>query len=189
MSRPFSDYTNVFFWDFKKMDNVNYNFGIVEKLYTVKKQNGSNSFFNKPIIIAILSIIECILYDFVRRVNEHSNEKIPNLDDAFVANTKIKTLEHFEPLIVHIKKNNLLRISNKDSIYDELDHLRKVRNRIHIQNIQQQLDRDECNVFTEDNLKLAEKSLERICEILCHVYPRPDREFCSMSDFPRPWLS
>lgn len=188
MTRPFSDYTNVFFWDFKKMDNVNYNFGISEILYKAKKQNGNDNRLNKPIILTTVSIIECIIYDFVRRVNEHKNEKIPNLDDNTVLDTRAKILDQLEPLIVHIKKNNLLRAASGDCIYDDLGQLRKIRNRIHIQNAQQQLDKDEFNVFTENNLKLAEKCFERICEVLCHVYPRPNRDFCSMSDFPRPWV-
>ncbi len=187
MSRPFSDYTNVFFWNFKRMDNVNYNFEIVEILYKSKKQNGNNNYFNKPIILIIISMIECILYDFVRRVNEHSNEIIPNIDSTVVFDTRTKIIDQLEPLIAYIRKNNLLRISGNDSIYDDLGYLRKARNRIHIQNMQQQLSEDEFNVFTNSCLKLSEKSLERICEVLCHVYPRPNREFCSMSDFPRPW--
>src|SRR3989304_8235025 len=103
MFRPFSDYTNVFFWDFKRMDNVNYNFGIAEILYKAKKQNGNDCRLNKPIILTIVSTIECILYDFVRRVNEHRNEIIPNLDDAIVLDTRAKTLDQLEPLVVHIK--------------------------------------------------------------------------------------
>lgn len=187
MARPFSDYTNVFFWDFKRMDNTNYNFEIIEILYAAKKQSNNERRFNKPITLILVSIIECIIYDFVRRVTEHSNEKIPNLDDDIVSDTRAKSLDQLEPLIAHIRKNNLLRISGNDSIYDDLEHLRKVRNRIHIQNTQQQLDRDEPDVFISDNLSLAEKCLERVCEVLCHVYPRPNQAFCSMSDFPRVW--
>ena len=116
MSRPFSDYTNVFFWNFKRMDNVNYNFEIVEILYKSKKQNGNNNYFNKPIILIIISMIECILYDFVRRVNEHSNEIIPNIDSTVVFDTRTKIIDQLEPLIAYIRKNNLLRISGNDSI-------------------------------------------------------------------------
>ena len=32
-----------FFWDFKRMDNVNYNFKIVELLYAEKKKTGINA--------------------------------------------------------------------------------------------------------------------------------------------------
>ena len=71
MTRDFADYTNIFFWDFKRIDNVNYNYEIVEKFYKVKKENNNSKYFNKPIILLLASIIECILYDFVKRVNEH----------------------------------------------------------------------------------------------------------------------
>ena len=83
--------------------------------------------------------------------------------------------------------NNLLRVAENDSLYDELEHLRKVRNRMHIQNAQYQLDKDECNVYTDENLLITQNLLERICEVLCHVYPRPNRDFISMAHFPRPW--
>jgi len=187
MPRQFSDYTNVFFWNFKRMDNTNYNFSIVEKLCEAKRRNENGPLFNKPIIILLVSIIECILYDFIKRINEYSGEIIPNLEEEAVLDTKTKVLDQLESLIAHIRKNNLLRASPDESIYDDLDHLRKVRNRIHIQNLYQQLDKDEYNVFTNINLQMAEKCLERVCEVLCHVYPRPNREFVSMSNFPCLW--
>lgn len=188
MLRKFSDYTNVFFWSFKRMDNANYNFQIVEILCGAKKRNSNNLLFNKPIIVLIVSIIECVLYDFIQRVNEHSAETIPNLEEAIVLDTKAKILDQLEPLIAHVQKNNLLRTTPGDNIYSDLDHLRQVRNRIHIQNAQQQLDKDEYNVFTNENLRIAGETLERVCEVLCHVYPRPNRDFVPMSDFPHPWL-
>ena len=61
MPRPFSDFTNQFFWDFKRMDNVNYNFEIIETLYTAKKATGNDGRFNKPIVVLIMGIIECVL--------------------------------------------------------------------------------------------------------------------------------
>lgn len=187
MAKSFSDYSGVFFWDFKRMDNTNYNFEILETLCRVKKDNGDNSYFNKPIIITIVSIIECILYDFVRRVTEHRRELIPNLDQTAVDDTRGKILDQLEPLVAHIRKNNLLRASTGDSIYDDLDYLRRVRNRIHIQNYQQQLARDEHNIWTDSNIKMAGQTLERVCEVLCHVYPRPNADFVSITDFPRHW--
>jgi len=188
MPRSFSDYTNVFFWDFKRMDNVNYNFQITELLCRVKKQNGNNPLFNKPIILLTVATIECILYDFIKRVTEYSAEEIPNLEEEAILDTRAKTIDQLEVLIAHARKNNLLRASPQDNLYDALTHLRKIRNRIHIQNEPQQLDRDEYRVFTDTALQKAGTCLERICEVLCHVYPRPNREFVSMADFPRPWL-
>lgn len=169
------------------MDNANYNFQILETICKVKKEKSNNPYFNKPLTVLLIAIIECVLYDFVRRVTEYRQEAIPNLDPTAVDDTRSKTLDQLEPLIAHVKKNNLLRVSSGDSIYDDLDFLRKVRNRIHIQNYQQQLDRDEYKIWIDDNIKMAGRVLERICEVLCHVYPRPDREFVSIIDFPKPW--
>lgn len=187
MFRTFSEYTNVFFWDFKRMDNANYNFDILVTLCTAKKSSSSNPHFNRPILIQIVAIIECTLYDFVRRVNGHRGEIIPNIDQTTIENTRTKTLDEFEPLIAHVRKNNLFRCSAGDPIYNDLDTLRRIRNRVHIQDRQQQLDRDEYKVWTNDNIELAGKILERIIEVLCHVYPRPKRDFVSITDFPRPW--
>lgn len=185
--RTFSDYTNVFFWNFKREDNTNYNFEILITLCKAKAVNKYPLHFIKPIIVLVVSIIECILYDFARRVTEHSNELIPNLDQNVVNSTRSKPLDDLEALIAYVKKNNLLRVSEGDSLYDDLDYLRKIRNRIHIQNRYGQLNKDEVNVWTDSNLHLACRALERVCEVLSHVYPRPSRDFVSMTDFPKPW--
>lgn len=186
MPNSFEDYTAQFFWDFKRMDNVNYNFRIVELLYTEKKKN-DNPLFIKPIIIILISIIECMLYDFIIRIQTHSADKIPNLEQNIIDDIKAKEIDQFEVIIAQVKKQNLLRASPNSNIYSDLDLLRKIRNRVHIQNTQQQLNRDDYNVFTKENLQLAEKSLERVCEVLCNVYPRWGKQPLLMADFPRPW--
>lgn len=187
MPKLFSEYTNVFFWDFKRMDNVNYNFDVLKILCDAKKTAKNNALFNRPILLQLVAITECILYDFVRRVNEHRQEIIPNIDQVAIDDTRTKSLDEFEPVIAHIKKNNLLRMAVTDSIYDDLDNLRKIRNRVHIQDRHQQLDKNEYNIWVEGNIRLAGNVLERVIEVLCHVYPRPNRDFVSMVDFPRPW--
>lgn len=63
------------------MDNVNYNFQIIETLFKMKMNSDGNPQLNKPIILILAGIIECILYDFVRRVTEHRKELIPGLDN------------------------------------------------------------------------------------------------------------
>lgn len=186
MPRPFKDYTGQFFWSFKRMDNVNYNFRILEILYAAKRQNNNNLFI-KPIVVIIISIIECMLYDFIERIQIHTADKIPNLAQSIISYIKGKKIDDFEKAIRQVEKQNLLRTSNNDTIYSDLDLLRKIRNRVHIQNKEQQLDEDDYCVFTESNLRLAEKTLERVCEILCNTYPRWDKQPLPMSDFPRPW--
>lgn len=187
MSNSFEDYTGQFFWDFKRMDNVNYNFRILEFLYAEKRKS-NNPLFIKPITIILISIIECMLYDFIVRVQTHSADIIPNLEQDIINDIRGKEIDQFEVIIAQIKKKNLLRVSPTSAVYADLDLLRKIRNRIHIQDTQQELDKDDYNVFTSGNLELSEKIFERVCEVLCNVYPRWEKQPLLMADFPRLWL-
>jgi hypothetical protein len=189
MSKPFSEFTGQFFWDFKMMDNVNYNFQIIEHLYAAKKVNYDYGHFNKPIIILIMAIIECSLYDFIKRINQHRNDSFPNITQSIIAHIRgANETDELRILIPRIRSQNLLRASVGDSIYDDLDHLRKVRNRVHIQNKYGVLDRDEYMVFTDRELIKAQECLKKVYEILCNVYPRWQNQPIPMSDFPQPWL-
>lgn len=187
MPRQFSEYTGQFFWDFKRMDNVNYNFEILEKLYEIKKQQKTD-LLNKPITITIISMMECMLYDFIIRIKGHIYDKIPNLSQDIIDEIKDKYCEDvFGNIIAQVRKQDLL-LASSSIIYDNLEQLRKIRNRIHIQNSKYELAADENSVFIDDNLNLAQNMFERICEILCNVYPRWGMRPIPMVDFPRPWL-
>lgn len=189
MSLPFSNFTAQFFWDFKKMDNANYNFEIIELLYKAKKENNNDKHFNKPIIILIMAIIECSLYDLMKRINQHRTDSFPNITQPIIDYFRgSKETDELKILIPRIKSNNFLRAPNGDNLYDDLEHLRRVRNRIHIQNKYYVLDKDEHKVFTNSELLKAQECLEKVYEALCNVYPRWQNEPIPMSDFPRPWL-
>ena len=188
MSRLFSEYTQQFFWDFKRRDNINYNFEIVQLLYVAKQNAGDNTKLNKPIIILLVAIIECMLYDFIIRINFHKTDSFPNITNVIIAYFRnIKTRDELRYIIPHLQTHNLLRVPVGDSTYIDLEHLRHVRNRVHIQNRNDVLNRDEYNVFTNSELQKAEKCFERVCEILCNVYPRWGNSPIPMTDFPRPW--
>lgn len=188
MSRPFSDYTDQFFWSFKRMDNVNYNFNIIEILYKSKKQNNNSHYFNKPIILHIMAIIECMLYDFFDRARTFTQDPFPNIDTQTVDDLRaMKETDELKRLLPQFESKNILCISPGDTIYSDLEHLRIVRNRIHIQNRYNLIAPDEKNVFTENDLRLTEKCFEKVCEALCNVYPRWNKQPLPMEDFPRPW--
>lgn len=189
MSRPFEDYTNQFFWNFKRMDNVNYNYKILEKLYKARSNDNNSTEFIKPISVIIISIVECVLYDFIERIQDHVNDKIPNLQEDIISEIKNKQINVFSKIIVQVKKQNLLRAGNDNQIYEDLEFLCNLRNRVHIEDIWRQLDKDEPKIFTDQNLKLAEKVLEEVLEILCNVYPRKwhIENPILMADFPRLW--
>lgn len=191
MPRDFSEYTMQFFWDFKKMDNVNYNFQIVETLYDARRTSSKKDLFNKPITLILVSITECLLEDFVVRIRTHVSDVIPNLPQRIILSIKGLQMDQFEHIIAQARKHNLLRVAVNDTIYDDLEYLRLARNRIHIQNTRdlgQRLDKDEILVFTDTTRERAEKIFERTCEILCNVHPRWGNVPIPMVDFPRPWI-
>lgn len=187
----FSQFTGQFFWDFKCMDNVNYNFEIVEILYKAKKENNNDCRFNKPIIILLMAMIECMLYDFMIRIYTYTNDSFPNITPSIILYLRNKKLtDKLRVLIPRVQSQNLLCVPPSDPLYSDLEHLAKVRNRVHIQNINHLLDKlnkDEVYVFTDRELKRAERSFEKVCEVLCNTYPRWGNQPLSMTLFPRPW--
>lgn len=188
MARLFSDYTAQFFWNFKRMDNVNYNFEILDALYTAKKDT-EDRHFNKPIILIVMSIIECMLYDFLDRIRRRSTDPLPNIKFSIIAYIQgSKDTDELREVIKQVKSQNLLLATAGDTIYSDLEQLRKVRNRIHIQNKYDLLNKNEYDVFTNVETKKAEICLERVCEVLCNSYPRGSNNPIPMDDFPRPWL-
>ncbi len=197
MSRPFEDYTDQFFWDFKRMDNVNYNFRLIETQYRAKKHFNDDEDFNKPIIILLVAIIECCLFDFLARVTQHRHDPLPNMSqDTILFLRESKEPDIFKTVLDRIKSQNLLRVKKGEALYDDLDFLRKVRNRIHIQNKHHELDVDKTNskykneyfVYIDDILLIAQNCFEKVINVLCNVYPRGNKSPLPMSDFPRPWL-
>ncbi|MDP3763146.1 MAG: hypothetical protein Q8Q92_00590, partial [bacterium] len=96
--------------------------------------------------------------------------------------------DELKVLIPRIQSQNLLRVSTSDSVYTDLEHLRKVRNRVHIQNKYFMRPADEYQVFTDTELVRAQQCLEKVFDSLCNVYPRWQNQPISMTDFPRPWL-
>lgn len=189
MPKPFSDFTGQFFWDFKKMDNVNYNFDVLEVLYSAKKANNNDQRFNKPIILLIMGIIECTLYDFIERIHQYSNDSFPNITQTLVSYFRNKSeTDELRVLIPRIRSQNLLRVSQTDTLYSDLEHLRKVRNRVHVQNKYVMKPLDEIDVFTDAEVTRAQQCLEKVYDTLCNVYPRWKNQPIPMTDFPRPWL-
>ena len=188
MTRPFSDYTDQFFWNFKRMDNVNYNFEIVQILYIAKTQNGNDRRFNKPIILQLMAIIECMLYDFFDRTRTFTNDPFPNITAQTIIDLRtMRETDQLKDLLPPLVAQNVLAVPTGSTLYADLEHLRIVRNRMHIQNRYNALFPDEVNVFTNAELALAEQCFEKVCDALCNVYPRWNKQPLSMADFPRSW--
>ncbi|MCX6793402.1 MAG: hypothetical protein NTY12_05295 [Candidatus Falkowbacteria bacterium] len=183
--------TGVFIWDFKKGDNIIYNFEILKALFEAKKNYKNDGLlYNKPITIIIISIIECILDDFVNRVKGRSQDSLPNITRDVIDDFKykkkgqsleVKKLEKFTHYIDIVKKHNIF--GENDNFYKSLSLLRDVRNKVHIQDSKE----NESKFFTERNLKLSEKALERIIKYMVEMYPRWGKNENAL-DIPYPWM-
>jgi hypothetical protein len=182
--------TNTFVWTFKKGDNIIYNFEILWALYEAKKHYiGDKTLYNKPIIITLISIIECILDDFVRRIQGRGSDPLPNITTQIIDDFKykikgqrieIKKLKKFSHYVYIIKKHNIFGSNIK--FYETLDFLRNVRNKVHIQESKE----DEYKIFTDHNLRLSEIALERIIKFMVLKYPRWGKEE-TIDNIPYPW--
>ncbi len=125
----FEDYSKVIFWDYKRRDNVDYNFKIIEVMIANIHGTSEPQYYYKPIILIISSIIECLLYDFLKKIHEHRYEKVPNLDkDDIEALQNIDLPNKLTNFSDICKKYSLL--GNNQEIYDRIQNIAKIRNRI-----------------------------------------------------------
>jgi hypothetical protein len=176
--------TGTFMWSFKKGDNIIYNMEIVWELYEGKSRSADKRKYNKPIIVTLVSIIECILDDFAYRIRGHVNDTVPNISQADIATFRTKKYDKLEHYIAASKRFNLFNRS--DSFYDLMDELRKARNRVHIQNSTNQLGADEYNVFTDALLIKTQRVFEIVLGTMIVKFPRHGRTIAPGS-VPLPW--
>ena len=166
-------------------DNVVFNLKTLSLLHQMQVENPSQAkLLRKPIIIA--SVAEAVLHDLFLRINHHTVEGVPNIDDDTLDDLRTKVVDKFANYISISKSKELL--GGEDSIYDELDELRKLRNRVHIQNPKEHFEEKEYNAFTKERQVKAEKTLEKLLRIMESNYNRP-LAHQYVDDFILPWNS
>ncbi len=186
----FNNFSSVIFWDFKRKDNVNYNFEITQRLIENAIKSKDKKYYYKPIYLLLAAIIECTLYDFLKKINEHRYEQVPNLS--------LKEISAIQDMSVPNKFSCFNKICEKHSflgadktIYKRIERTAEIRNRIHIQNVKISTPRDESKLWTASIVKDCGRLLKEIFEIMCERYPRPDSfhddPTITISDFPTPW--
>ncbi len=145
-------------------------------------------------MIIVVAMIECIMDDFVRRIQQRVSDPLPEITPEVVEQIKykrtdhgveVRSLEQFVHYIHQARKHNLF--CQSALFYDVLEFMMKVRNRVHIQNKKRALEEDEHDVFTEKRLHLAEKVFEIVLETMVKRYPRGDSVKRDINDFPFPW--
>ncbi|MEX0332158.1 MAG: hypothetical protein AB3N64_12105 [Puniceicoccaceae bacterium] len=161
-----------FMGSFRLGDNIVHNLGTLKVLYEVQN-NGSyevRKFLRKPIIVTIGSIAEAVLYDLYLRINSYVLEGVPNIPESVIEEIRTKTIDEFAKYITNAKSKNLL--GEDPSIYDALDELRKLRNRVHIQNSKNHFESGEWDAFSLNRQRSSEKTLERLLTIMESKYTR-----------------
>lgn len=174
---------------FKVGDNINHNLQILSLLYRYfdSAKEEDRALLRKPIIIGLVSITEAILYDFHKRINLFTNEGVKNLPANVMAYIRGKKLDELGKYIDSARKHNLFQ-ARDHRFYDILDELRKLRNRVHIQNTNGDFEPDECDAFSEKRRVLAEKVLEKVMRVMSAKYPRRESHHF-VEDFTLPWTA
>lgn len=187
-----NSYENVFYTGIMNDDNFNKQYELIKNLsYNVqyleflnnalRKDIHSSLFieFTKTFVITGMSIVESLLYYFIKKEGFQnttnyiklstitSNKKMINNSYIKVETKILKELE--EPAEVDMKLDTMLKkVESKEifgknhTIYAELNRLRKLRNKIHLHDIEENLDHD-FNNFGKQELNMMKRAL---CMIL-----------------------
>lgn len=175
-----------FIGKFKLGDNINHNLKILEVLYSYYSNDQNNRMFlNKPIILTIVSIIEAVLYDFHLKAKLFTSEGITGLPTQILEYIRNKKLDKLEQYIASAKKHDFFDLADTD-FYDALEELRKLRNRIHIQNEKNYFEDDESRAFCGERKKQAEMVLEKVMTVMSAKFSRGDK-FHHVENFILPW--
>lgn len=178
-----------FIGNFKDGDNICYNLEVINALYTAYRDTQTdNEYFRKPIILFLVAIVEAALDDLFYKIRKYTNEGVPNIpnDQILQIRSNPSFYRKFEAQIRFIRRNDLFELG-ETNFYSVLDDLRKIRNRLHIQNNYRDSPFDERHVFTESRLLQAEKVCEYTLKHMSAKHPRQITARNYVDDFTLPW--
>jgi hypothetical protein len=179
-----------FIGNFKLGDNINHTLAVLATLYQMQRaaiDEKDGQLLCKPISIFFGSICEAILHDLLCvRVKRHTFEGVKNVGREVLASIQGSHIDDFSKYIASAKKHDLLKDAGP-RIYDSLEELRKLRNRMHIQNAKGHFESDDDKAFTMQRQTDAEKTLEKVIKVVATKYPRPSSMQGFVADFELPW--
>jgi hypothetical protein len=180
-------YSSGFIGSFKLGDNIVHNLAIIRELYAYQKSatQEQSQLLIKPIVVLIGSVAKAILYDlYVVKIAKFTNEGVPSIPQNVLEETRDKTIDDFAKYIDNARSKSLLGASS--DLYDSLNELRKLRNRVHIQNARGHYEPDESVAFNEARQREAETTLEQMIAYMCANHLRtPKRQY--VPEFELPW--
>src|SRR5689334_17407863 len=132
-----------FMGNFKLGDNICFNLAILKTLYDLRAAGTAvqKRHLQKPITVMNVSIIEAVLYDLHLRVKTFTSEGVANLQATVIEYIRGKKIDELERYIASAKKHDLFD-QGDSGFYEALDDLRKIRNRVHIQNTKKHFEAD-----------------------------------------------
>jgi hypothetical protein len=176
--------SSCFIADFAIGDNINRNLDTLRLFYTLGAEDSSKwPLLRKPIIVILVSVAEALLYDFISRIQ--SKENVATLPPETVTALREKDFSKLANLIDGARKFDLFKAD--DDFYKQLDELRKLRNRVHIQNEREHFQRKEAVAFNALRQREAEKALEYIAKFLAAEHPREASTHGFVTDLKLPW--
>ncbi|MBN8990210.1 MAG: molecular chaperone TorD family protein [Rhizobiales bacterium] len=176
-----------FMGNFKLGDNICFNLAILKTLYDLRAAGNAlqKRHLQKPITVMNVSIIEAILYDLHLRVKTFTSEGVANLQATVIEYIRGKKIDELERYIASAKKHDLFD-QGDSGFYEALDDLRKIRNRLHIQNTKKHFEPDDVSAFSEARMTLSEQAVEHVMRTMARKYARPQHNF--VKDFILPWV-
>lgn len=153
--------------------NLKYNFCILNQLYMAmqaEQDAQKKLFFYKPTVLTLGAINEAILYDFTE--NQPRQTGIVNniLSSFFAYNTKGKGVRQ----LMELAKKHPAFADAGQEYYEDVEALKTLRNRVHIQNEWHCKPALEEDAFNEESLHLGERCLEKTLKILQNATAAPD---------------
>ena len=177
-----------FIGNFKLGDNINHNLEILSYLYQrqADPKDPDSWLLRKPIIVSIGSICEALLHDLHCRMETFTIEGVSGIATSVLAYVRGKNIDKFDHYISSAQKHSLLGAPS-EPIYEELDKLRRLRNRVHIQNDKSHFELDESEAFSAARQVSAEQALEKLVKVISKNHPRPAHAAGFVGDFNFPW--
>lgn len=177
-----------FIGSFKVGDNIHYNLECLAALYSSqsKLRPEDDYLLVKPIVIANAAIAEALLHDLFFRAQNFTKEGLKGIAEKTLEEIRNKTVDQFATYIAVAEKHDLLGDPTK-KLYEELHALRKLRNRVHIQNIKRDSPIDESDAFDEKAQEFSEKMLEELLSKVSSRFPRDGVASKHLEDFKIPW--
>lgn len=179
---------STFIGNYKLGDNICFNLNLLALLYDnySRADLRSRGLLRKPIILILVSITEAALYDLHQRIRWFVWEGVQNIGHVVADYVRgLRKLDELQKLTVSAQKHDFFELADT-AFYDDLDQLRRLRNRIHIQNVKNDFEPDDANAFTEARKVLAERVLEKTLRTMLRKYDRGP-EFNYVSDFVLAW--